>query len=80
MESSFFEKTQDEHFYYPQWEGANQVFAIQNCYQNVKHGSANWDIIYCIGKTVEWVNYFLLSILLAFLLSLHCLMYKRINK
>ena len=30
--------------------------------------------------TIEWVNYFILSGLLAFLLTLHCLMYTKINK
>ena len=28
----------DEIEYYPQWEGANQVFAVPNCFQNAAHG------------------------------------------
>ena len=37
-------------------------------------------MVYCVGKTVEWLGYFVLCVLLSFLLSLHCIMYKKINK
>ena len=66
--------------YFPEWEGANQVFEIANCFQNVNHDMANWTYAYCITKTIEWVNFLILSILIGFLLALHCIMYKRVNK
>ena len=34
---------------------------------------------YCVFKTIEWVNYVILTALLVFLLTLHCLMYKKVN-
>lgn len=66
--------------FYPQDERANQVYAIANCWQNVAFGSENWDKVYCTGKTLEWIIYLVLSILLGFLLSLHCIAYKKVNK
>ena len=74
------EEGADQEPYYPQWEGANQVFAIANCFQNVNHGMAHWDRTYCITKSIEWGGYFVLSCLLGFLLALHCIMYKKINR
>lgn len=66
--------------YYDNWEGANQVFAIPNCWQNLAHGTPHWDGMYCTGKTIEWVLFFILCGLLSFLLTLHCLAYKKMNK
>ena len=66
--------------YYPQDPRANDVFAPLNCYQNVKYGSENWETSYCVGKTLEWIGYFVLSVLFSFLLALHCIMYTKINK
>lgn len=40
----------------------------------------HWDRGYCISKAIEWANYFVLSALLTFLLVLHCIMYKKINR
>ena len=40
----------------------------------------HWSRVYCYAKTIEWVNYFILTCLLSFLLTLHCIMYKRINQ
>lgn len=37
-------------------------------------------MVYCLGRTIQWVNYFILSCLLGFLLALHCIMYKKLNK
>jgi len=65
---------------YPQWEGANQVFALVNCFQNVEHNMQNWTTFYCVAKTIECFNYLILSCLLGFLLTLHCIMYKKVNK
>jgi hypothetical protein len=66
--------------YFPQDENANDVFAPLNCFQNVEYGSDNWEYSYCIGKTLEWIGYFILSVLFSFLLALHCIMYTKINK
>ena len=70
---------QEEHEF-PQWENANQVFAIQNCFQNLAHDMQNWTKMYCAGKLIQWINFFVLSCLLGFLLALHCIMYTKINK
>ena len=35
--------------------------------------------MYCLGKTVLWVNFAILTCLLGFLLWLHCILYKRVN-
>ena len=43
-------------------------------------GEPGWNQGYCIADTFEWVNYFILSVFLSFLLAMHCIMYKRINK
>ncbi len=40
----------------------------------------NWTYFYCVSKTIEWLNYLLLTCLLGFLLALHCIMYKKLNK
>ena len=40
----------------------------------------NWSYFYCVSKTIEWFNYLVLSCLLGFLLALHCIMYKKVNK
>lgn len=72
--------TNDTDKYYPQSDEANQVFAISNCFQNLAHDMPNWSMTYCVGKTIQWVDYAVLSCLLSFLLALHCIMYKKINK
>ena len=72
------EETPEEH--YPQWPDANDVFAIANCFQNCIHDMANWSMTYCVTKTIQWIVYVLLTALLGFLLSLHCIMYKKINR
>ena len=41
---------------------------------------AHWTYVSCVSDTVQWFIYFVLSCLLAFLLSLHFLMYTKINK
>ena len=41
---------------------------------------AHWDKTYCISKTIQWINYVILTCLLSFLLTLHCIMYRKINK
>lgn len=40
----------------------------------------HWDPVYCTGKTLEWIFFLALVIILTFLLTLHCIMYKKINK
>ena len=40
----------------------------------------NWTAVYCVGKVVIWANFFVLSVMLGFLLALHCIMYTKINK
>ena len=40
----------------------------------------NWTTFYCVAKTIECFNYLILSCLLGFLLTLHCIMYKKVNK
>jgi len=35
---------------------------------------------YCVFKAIEWINYLILGCLLAFLLILHFIMYKKINR
>lgn len=56
------------------------MFSLPNCFQNLRAGCANWTLNYCITMTIQWINYLLLSCLLSFLLTLHCLEYKKINK
>ena len=64
---------------YPQWPGANMVFNVPNCIQNAAH-SEDWSMVYCATRCVEWINYFILGCLLAFLLVLHCIMYKKVDR
>ena len=70
---------EQEEPYYPDSEKANKHFAIANCFQNVNAGERNWATPYCVSMTFEWIGYLVLTCSLTFLLSLHCLMYKRIN-
>ena len=51
-----------------------------NCFQNVNHGMDHWDTGYCVTKALEWFGYLVLSCLICFLLVLHCIMYKKINR
>lgn len=63
-----------------QSDTSNKVFTIANCFQNVEQGTEGWFLVQCVTMTIEWANYLILSCLLAFLLTLHCLMYTKINK
>ena len=56
------------------------MFNIANCFQNAKEGVENYQYASCVTIAIEWVNYIILGCLVAFLLSLHCLMYMKINK
>ena len=68
----------DEKF--KQWEGANQVFYVPNCIQNAKHNPEDWSMVYCATRCVEWINYFILACFLTFLLVIHCIMYKKVER
>ena len=64
----------------PQSKDASHVFKISNCLTNVDDDIPTWSEAKCVTLIIEWVNYLILTCLLAFLLTLHCLMYTRINK
>ena len=64
---------------YPQWPGANMVFNVPNCIQNAAH-SEDWSMVYCATRCVEWINYFILACFLTFLLVIHCIMYKKVER
>jgi len=67
--------------YYPEWPDANKWFNIANCFQNVIHDSSHrWTYSYCVTIAIEWFNYLVLTALLSFLLVLHCVIYKRVNR
>lgn len=53
---------------------------MPNCYQNVRAGSQNWEMMYCVTETIQWVIYLVLTALLTFLLTLHCILYRKVNK
>ena len=66
--------------YYGQDPDANNVFNLANCWQNNAAGERGWDPVHCTCSTMLWLGFITLVGLLSFLLSLHCIMYKRINK
>lgn len=37
-------------------------------------------MVKCVSETIEWTGFITLCALLSFLLALHCIMYKKINK
>jgi hypothetical protein len=38
--------------YYGNWPEANKIFRSVNCFQQVEHGSKNWNIVYCVDITI----------------------------
>jgi len=36
--------------------------------------------MYCLGETLLWLGFLILGIMIGFLLTLHCLLYKKVNK
>ena len=68
-------KLEEEYFYNN--PKANDIIIFMNCFDNVSYGSQNWVMAYCITITLEAFGYFVLSILLGFLLALHCMMFKK---
>ena len=65
--------------YQPSNENANDVLLLVNCWQNVAYEQPNWSPVQCAGDTLLWLGFVVLSGMLGFLLTLHCIVYKRIN-
>ena len=70
----------DGNDWFPQYDGASKWFKIANCFQNEAYWDCNWSLMFCICNTIAWFNYLVISCLIGFLLAIHCIMYKKINK